>query len=185
MKQSQRDIITSELNSAKMEIAWDSNSGLSTGTNNSYMVSSAVVIAFWQGPNSAPMLSKNLTISWFVYFVVALNARCSTIWATPRWSSSSKTELPMNQKACQPHVAHFSTSSSKFMNFNRSNQSWINTLENRLTITNSTENDHLSKTQIRANTIHKNRNQDYYAYYPTLTARARAALILGLEFRRT
>lgn len=54
---------TSELNSAKTDIACDRRSGLSTGTSNSYMVSSEDVKAFWQAPNSAPMLSRNLTIS--------------------------------------------------------------------------------------------------------------------------
>lgn len=87
-------VATSELNSANTEMAWDKSSGLSTGTNNSYTVSSTDVEAFWQAPNSAPTLSKNLMMSWFVYFWVALKARCSTMCATPRSSSSSKTELP-------------------------------------------------------------------------------------------
>lgn len=38
------------------------------GTSSSYTVSSKVVCAFWQAPNSAPMLSRNFTISWLLYF---------------------------------------------------------------------------------------------------------------------
>uniref|UniRef100_A0A0A9EXI7 Uncharacterized protein n=1 Tax=Arundo donax TaxID=35708 RepID=A0A0A9EXI7_ARUDO len=56
------------------------------------MVSSDEVSAFWQAPNSAPMLSRNLTMSWLVYRDVALKARCSTMCATPRSSSSSITD---------------------------------------------------------------------------------------------
>lgn len=99
--------LTSELNSAKTDMACDRRSGLSTGTNNSYMVSSEEVKAFWQAPNSAPMLSRNLMISWLLYFSVALKARCSTMWATPRSSSSSRTEL----SKCPKH---------KFLNIFRS-----------------------------------------------------------------
>ena len=64
----------------------------SMGTSSSYTVSSMDVYAFWHGPNSAPMLSRNRTISKFPKFWVARNARCSTRCATPRSSSSSATE---------------------------------------------------------------------------------------------
>jgi hypothetical protein len=54
---------TSVLKSASMDIALDRSSGLSIGTKSSKMVSSGEVDAFWHAPNSAPMLSKNLTMS--------------------------------------------------------------------------------------------------------------------------
>jgi len=38
------------------------------GTNSSYTVSSKEVCAFWQAPNSAPMLSRKRTMSWLLYF---------------------------------------------------------------------------------------------------------------------
>ena len=65
---------------------------LSVGTGRMYTVSSKLVYALRSAPKRTPIPSRYFTMSFFANDVVPLKAMCSTKWASPRWSSSSRME---------------------------------------------------------------------------------------------